>query len=75
MGMADCLPPDPRPMYDSLWELYGPTPDCINRDRHVHYLSSLKPLPMRTGDRVSVEEYNRAIDLYIERIQWYCKDR
>ena len=62
-------------MYDSLWDMYGPTPDCINRDRHVHYLSSLKPLPMRTGDRVTVEEYNHAIDLYIERIQWYCKDR
>ena len=62
-------------MYDSLWDMYGPTPDCINRDRHVHYLSSLKPLPMRTGDRVTVEEYNHAIDLYIERIQWYCQDR
>ena len=75
MGMADCLPPDPRPMYDSLWDMYGPTPDCINRDRHVSYLTSLKPLPMRTGDRVTVEEYNHAIDLYVERIQWYCKDR
>jgi hypothetical protein len=67
-----CLPPDPRPTYQELWTVYGPTPDCLNRDRHINYLTGLKDKPMRTNDRVTEEQYNRAVDLYIERLQWYC---
>ena len=75
MNMADCLPPDPRPQYNELWSIYGPNPDCLNRDRHIRYLEKLKAMPVRTGDTVSEPEYNRALDLYIERMTWYCKDR
>jgi len=74
-GLADCIPPDPRPMYDQLWTLYGPYPDCLNRTRHVKYLTQLKTLPMRTGDRVTEQEYNAGVDLYIERLEWYCQNR
>lgn len=72
---GSCLPPDPRPTYQELWTVYGPTPDCLNRNIHISYLTSLKEKPMRTGDTVTEQEYNRAVDLYIERMQWYCKDR
>ena len=74
-GLQDCLPPDPRPMYDQLWTLYGPYPDCLNKNRHVTYLRELKQLPMRTGDRVTEREYNASVDLYIERLGWYCRNR
>lgn len=74
-GLADCLPPDPRPTYDQLWTLYGPYPDCLNQSRHVKYLTQLKTLPMRTGDRVTEQEYNASVDLYIERMEWYCRNR
>jgi hypothetical protein len=70
---ADCLPPDPRPNFDELWSYYGPTPDCINRDRHIVYLESLKDKPMRTGDRVTKKQYDQAIDMYVERMEWYCE--
>ena len=75
LHMADCIPPDPRPTYDQLWTLYGPYPDCLNQSRHVTYLEQLKTLPMRTGDRVTEREYNASIDLYIERMAWYCRNR
>lgn len=74
-GLTDCIPPDPRPMYDQLWTLYGPYPDCLNQTRHVKYLTQLKTLPMRTGDRVTQKEYDNAVDLYIERMTWYCQNR
>jgi hypothetical protein len=70
-----CLPPDPRPVYQDLWTVYGPTPDCYNRDRHINYLLSLKDKPLRTGDSVTEKQYNQAIDLYVERLQWYCESR
>jgi hypothetical protein len=69
---SGCLPQDPRPVYQDLWVVYGPTPDCVNRDRHTRYLSSLKDKPLRTGDTVTVVQYNQAIDMYLERMQWYC---
>ena len=74
-GLADCIPPDPRPMYDQLCTLYGPYPDCLNQTRHIKYLTQLKTLPMRTGDRVTEREYNASVDLYIERLEWYCRNR
>jgi hypothetical protein len=72
---SGCLPPDPRPNYQDLWAVYGPTPDCMNRDRHVRYLTSLKEKPLRTGDIVTVEQYNQAIDMYVERLKWYCEQQ
>ena len=75
MSMQDCVPPDPRPLYNQLWTTYGPYPDCLNRDRHITYLTNLKSLPMRTGDTVTEAEYNAGVDLYIERRAWYCVNR
>lgn len=73
LSMQDCMPPDPRPRFQDLWTTYGPTPDCINRDRHIRYLLKLKDMPMREGDTVNQIEYNNAIDLYIERLRVYCE--
>ena len=73
LSMADCLPPEPRPLYQDLWSMYGADPDCLNRDRHISYLSKLKYMPMRTGDTVNMTEYNNSLDLYIERFEIYCK--
>jgi hypothetical protein len=70
-----CLPPDPRPRYSELWTIYGPAPDCVNRDRHINFLLSLKNKPLRTGDVVTVEQYDKAIDVYVERMEWYCVDQ
>lgn len=69
----DCLPPPPRPVYQELWTVYGPSPDCANRDAHIRYLKGLKDKPLRTGDTVTVEQYNQAIDMYVERLEWYCE--
>ena len=70
-----CLPDAPRPDYRELWSVYGPTPDCINKNRHINYLTSLKDKPVRSGDVVNEIEYNQAIDMYVERMQWYCEQR
>lgn len=70
----DCLPTY-RPYYQEMWAVYGPTPDCINRDRHINYLTELKTVRVRGDDSVTPEQYDRALDLYIERLQWYCKNR
>ena len=70
-----CMPDDPRPTYQELWSVYGPTPDCVNGNRHINYLSSLKNKPLRTNDTVTKEQYNQAIDIYVERIEWYCEQR
>jgi hypothetical protein len=75
LGMADCLPPDPRPLYNELWATYGPNPDCLNRDRHIRYLTDLKSLPLRSTEIVTEAEYDQSLDIYIERLQWYCKTR
>jgi hypothetical protein len=72
MFSSGCLPPDPRPNYQDLWTVYGPTPDCWNSERHIRYLTSLKALPLRTGDIVTAKQYDQAIDIYVERMQWYC---
>lgn len=72
---ADCLPPEPRPNYQELWVLYGPTPDCVNRDHHINYLVSLKDKPLRSHEVVTVAQYNQAIDMYVERMEWYCESR
>jgi hypothetical protein len=69
------MPDDPRPVYQELWTVYGPSPDCINRDRHIYYLVSLKDKPMRTGDTVTMQQYNQAIDMYVERMIWYCEQQ
>lgn len=74
MGWSDCLPTY-RPYYQEMWQVYGPTPDCINRDRHIHYMQELKTVRVRSDDTVTREQYDRALDLYTERLQWYCKDR
>jgi hypothetical protein len=74
MGMQDCLPTY-RPYYQEMWVVYGPTPDCMNRDRHIHYMSELKTVRVRGDDTVTMAQYNQALDLYIERLQWYCKNR
>ena len=68
-----CLPPAPRPAYQELWTIYGPTPDCFNRNAHINYLTGLKSYPLRTNDTVNVAQYNQAIDIYVERMQWYCE--
>jgi hypothetical protein len=73
--MADCLPPEPRPRYEELWQVYGANPDCLNRDRHVRYLTKLKTMPVRTGDTVSATEYNGGLDLYIKRLEVYCEPK
>jgi hypothetical protein len=70
---SGCLPPPPRPLYQDLWTVYGPTPDCGNKEAHIHYLTSLKQAPLRTGDTVTVAQYNQALDMYVERMQWYCE--
>jgi hypothetical protein len=72
---SGCTPPDPRPTYQELLAEYGPTPDCLNRDQHISYLLSLKNKPMRTGDEVTEGQYNQAVDLYVERLKWYCDPR
>ena len=71
----NCLPADPRPTYQEIWTVYGPTPDCTNRDAHIRYLTSLKEKPLRTGDTVTVNQYDQSIDMYVERMQWYCETR
>jgi hypothetical protein len=73
-AMADCLPTY-RPYYQEMWVVYGPTPDCLNRDRHIHYMHELKTVRVRGDDTVTRDQYDRALDLYIERMQWYCKER
>jgi len=75
LSMANCLPPDPRPLYNEIWSMYGAAPDCLNRDRHIRYLNNLKTMPMRTGDTVSPAAYNASIDLYVERVQTYCETK
>ena len=70
-----CESVEPRPTYQQLWSLYGPSPDCLNRDIHIKYLESLKVKPLRNNDLVSVEQYDKSIDLYVERLQWYCKEQ
>jgi hypothetical protein len=75
LSLDNCVSPDPRPLYADLWATYGANPDCLNRDRHIRYLKSLQSLPMKSGDTVNSVEYNNAIDLYIERMQWYCETK
>ena len=75
LSMQDCMPPDPRPGYEQLWSMYGANPDCLNRARHVRYLEKLKGMPMRTGDSVTELEYDRAVDLYIIRMNMYCESK
>lgn len=70
---ANCEPPQPRPTYEQLLAVYGPTPDCLNKDQHINYLNGLKNQPMRTGDTVTENKYNQAIDMYVERLTWYCE--
>jgi hypothetical protein len=74
LSAADCLPTY-RPYYQDMWVVYGPTPDCINRDRHIQYLSELKTVNLRNSETVTKVQYDRALDLYIERLQWYCENR
>ena len=70
-GWTECTPPGPRPNYEELFTLYEPAPDCANRDRHIRYLESLKRRSVRSGD--DAEEYNQALEIYIQRLEHYCQ--
>lgn len=78
LGWADCEPPHVRPAMTELFAidpgvpaLYGPNPDCMNRDRHIRYLSSLKKLDVQEFDDILV--YDQTIDAYVARLIHYCK--
>ena len=75
LSMQDCMPPDPRPRFADLWVTYGPVPDCLNRDRHIRYLTKLKSMPMRSDDTVTIAEYNNAVNLYVERLELHCENQ
>jgi hypothetical protein len=67
--MADFLP-STRPPYAVTFSIYGPDPDCSNRDSHIRYLRKLKEYPVQRGDDPA--EYDHAIDQYIARMEYYC---
>lgn len=71
LGMEDCVPPPPRPLYQETFAIYRPAPDCINSSRHINYLTKLKTRPVQSGD--NLEEYDQAIDVYIARLKHYCQ--
>jgi hypothetical protein len=66
-----CSPEVPRPRYNELFAIYGPAPDCMNRDRHVRYLTELKTHPVQDGDNQT--DYDYAIDVYVSRLTHYCQ--
>jgi len=61
----------PRPPYEVTFTMYGPDPDCYNRDRHIRYLTKLKNQPVQGDD--DKESYDSAIDQYVRRLQYYCR--
>ena len=65
------MPPPARPLYDETFAVYGPNPDCMNRDRHVRYLTRLKDRPVQSADNRA--GYDQAIDIYINRLEYYCQ--
>jgi hypothetical protein len=66
------LLPTPRPAYtETFGTIYGPNPDCANRDMHIRYLTTLKKHSVTPGD--DRELYDRSIDQYIERLRYYCQ--
>lgn len=71
MVWETCMPPPPRPLYAETFAVYGPNPDCLNKDRHIRYLTRLKDRDVQSGDNIVA--YNHAIDLYIERLEHYCQ--
>lgn len=46
-------------------------PDCANKMAQVRYYEKLKKFPVMGDD--DMVQYNRTIDLQIERLYWYCK--
>ena len=69
--MAPDLLPAARPPYEQMFAIYGPNPDCINRDAHIRYLTKLKGYPVQGGDNRN--DYDRAIDQYVARMEYYCQ--
>ena len=67
---ADFLP-TARPAYEETFRMYGPDPDCYNRDSHISYLTELKRHPVQSGD--DPVQYDRAIDQYVARLRYYCR--
>ena len=63
--------PNTRPPYKELFVMYGPNPDCENRENHVRYLTKLKQYPVPPGE--DQLESDHAIDQYISRIRYYCQ--
>lgn len=74
LGLGNCEPVDPRPKYEEFFSrYYNATPDCLNRDMHIRYLSELKRRDVQAGDNPYA--YNHAIDLYVTRLNYYCPGR
>lgn len=78
LGWENCEMPHVRPPQTEVFAsvpgqpaLYGPEPDCLNRDRHIRYLSDLKALPVQDFD--DPVEYDLAIDAYVARLMRYCQ--
>jgi hypothetical protein len=71
LEQADCIPPPARPKYEETFRMYGPVPDCLNRDRHIRYLTALKAREVQDGD--DAVEYDQAIDIYVARLKHYCQ--
>lgn len=71
LSMENCMPPPARPLYAETFAIYGPAPDCMNRDRHIRYLERLKTRPTQGGDNQA--DYDQAIDIYINRLEYYCQ--
>jgi hypothetical protein len=71
LGVGDCNPTPPRPRYEETFRMYGPVPDCVNRDRHIRYLTSLKAREVQDGD--DVVEYDQALNIYVARLKYYCQ--
>lgn len=67
----NCEPLSYRPPLSDLMQVYTPNPDCLNRDRHIRYLLSLKSQPVHAEDHSM--EYDQVIDAYVARLQYYCR--
>jgi len=71
VNWENCEPPTIRPAMHELLQAYTPNPDCVNRDRHIRYLISLKGKEVLPQD--DIIEYDSVIDSYVARLQYYCR--
>lgn len=59
-----------RPPYSAVTNF---NPDCANRDARIRMLTKWKRFPLDPNSTVTQSEYDRTIDVQIERLKHYCQ--